>query len=471
MTERRTLRTILTSARVLIGAAVAVVLVAAVAVAVAAPLPTFARSAVSIVETPTPSETVAVCAGPLLATGRTSGAASEITVAADADLRYGSAEGEPAQEGLRAASVDDSSGPSVLRMSPIDREAASLAGAQASTATAEDLIGFAASACEAPRFESWLAAGATSTGASDLVVLSNPGDVAATVQIGVYGQAGLTTPPGGDDVIVPARAQIVLSLAGLALGEFTPVLRVQASGAPVTAHLQASRTVTLEPVGVDVTGATVAPATRQVIAGIVTPSAADPAIEGSSTVRVRVLAPSAAARATVTVTAQGSSSPAVAPAELDLAEGVPLDIDLAGLPAGSYTVDVETEGVPVIASAWTSSALGGERDFAWIAAAPMLEQPALLAVAEAPAGAATAVHVVAGSEAAEVVLTPVNGGEARTLSLTADEAGAVAVPAGSWRIEATAPVHAAVSYASPTAVAGYPVQPGQGAAAAVRVVP
>jgi hypothetical protein len=125
----------------------------------------------------------------------------------------------------------------------------------------------------------------------------------------------------------------------------------------------------------------------------------------------------------------------------------------------------------VIASAWTSSALGGERDFAWIAAAPMLDQPTLFAVAAAPAGAATTVHVVAGPEGAEVVLTPVNGGEARALSLTPGDAGSIDLTAGSWRIEATAPVHAAVSYASPTAVAGYPVQPGQGAAAAVRVVP
>lgn len=471
MTERPSLRALLTSARVVIGAAAAAAVVAGVVVAVGSPAPTLVRRAVDLVETPTPSDTVAVCAGAVLATGRIEGDASQLAVAARASVVSGSAEGDPAADSLRTAFASGTDGPLVLRMAPQEREPSSLAGTQASVVQAEDVSGFAASSCAAPRFETWLAAGATSTGASDLVVLANPGDVAATVRIGVFAQAGLTAPPGGDGVVIPARAQVVLPLAGLALGEFAPVLRIQAAGGPVTAHLQTSRTVTLEPVGVDVTGATAAPDTVQVIPGIVTPTAANPDIDGATTVRVRALAPSAAASATISVVAEGAATPAVTPAEVALEAGVPLDLDVPGLPAGAYTVRVEADGVPIVASVWVSSALSGERDFAWLAAAPAISAPALVAIAEAPAGTRTTLHVSAGEAAADVVLTPVAGGEPRMLSLGAGESAGVAVAPGVWMVEASAPVHAAAAYASATALAGHPVQPGPSASSAVRIVP
>src|SRR3546814_6297364 len=64
------------------------------------------------------------------------------------------------------------------------------AAAGSSSVEAADLRGFAASACRPPLLESWLVGGATTTGSGDLVVLSNPGTVAATVQITVYGASG-----------------------------------------------------------------------------------------------------------------------------------------------------------------------------------------------------------------------------------------------------------------------------------------
>ncbi|WP_448887346.1 DUF5719 family protein, partial [Enterobacter hormaechei] len=108
-----------------------------------------------------------------------------------------------------------------------------------------------ASACRPPLAESWLVAGASTTGANDLVVLANPGDVAATVQLSVYGANGVSTPPSGAGLVVPARGQRVVPLAGLLLGEASPVVRIVATGAPVQAYLQASLTRTLLPGGSD----------------------------------------------------------------------------------------------------------------------------------------------------------------------------------------------------------------------------
>ena len=74
-----------------------------------------------------------------------------------------------------------------------------------------------------------------------------------------------TVPPGGAGVVVPPRSQGVVPLAGLAIGEERPVVRVQATGAPVQASLQSSITRTLTAGGVDQVGALAQPATDAAI--------------------------------------------------------------------------------------------------------------------------------------------------------------------------------------------------------------
>ncbi|HCU77031.1 MAG TPA: large extracellular alpha-helical protein, partial [Microbacterium sp.] len=54
--------------------------------------------------------------------------------------------------------------------------------------------------------------------------LSNPGEVAATVTLTVYGAGGAEVPPGGGDIVVRPGAQRIIPLAGLALGEESPVV-------------------------------------------------------------------------------------------------------------------------------------------------------------------------------------------------------------------------------------------------------
>ena len=340
------LRALTTGTRVLIGALVAVVIVAIVIAAVGANVPGLAREALRIVDTPTPSQTVAVCPGPLLATGRTVGAAGDVTIAGDAAVVSGSPDGTP-QEDVLAAPVGE--GPRVLRLDPTGDVPPTVAAAQSASVADEDLLGFAAAACTAPQFESWLVGGATTTGSADLVVLANPGDVPATVQLTVYASGGALTPPGGRDIVIAAGSQAVVPLAGLALGELAPVVRVQAQGAAVVASLQSSRTQTLQPVGLDVTGPTSAPAERQVIVGLVTPAPGEGAASNVATASVRVLAPTQDVTATIRVYAVGAAQPASTPVDVPLTAGVPLELDLPGLTAGTYTVEVEASS-PVVAA-------------------------------------------------------------------------------------------------------------------------
>lgn len=469
MNPARALRALGTGTRLIVGAVVAVALVVAVVLAIPAPIPTMQRDAVALVQTPTPSDTVAVCPGPLLAAGRVIGQAGQLSVAAGAQVTRGGVEAR--SESLRSSATGEDVADTLLRAAPVEGRAAEFAAAQSTATAADDLSGFAASACTSPRFDSWLAAGATSTGAADLVSIANPGDVTATVDITVFGQSGPVVPPGGEGVVVAARSQVTLPLAGLALGELAPVLRLQAIGAPVVVSLQSSRTVTLEPVGLDVSGPAAPPAPSQTIPGVVTTTASDPAVAGSVTARVRLLSASEATTATVTVFAEGSDTPAIAPAPAQLQGGIPVELELPGLAAGAYTVRVDASA-PVVASAWTTSALGGQRDFSWLPAPEQIDGATLVAVAEAPDAVPVRIHIATLQAAADVTLTPVVGGDPQTLALEPGDAGALSVPPGTtWRIETIAPVVAAVSYAATTALAGYGVQPAPSAASAVRVLP
>ncbi len=467
MRPRAWLRALTTGTRVLIGAALAVVIVVVVVAAVGFPVPGLAREALRIVDTPTPSETVAVCPGPLLATGRTFGAAGSLSVASPASLVSGFPEGTPREEVL-SASVGE--GPRVLRLDPTGDVPAAIAAAQSASVADDDLSGFAAAACTSPQFESWLVGGATTTGSADLVVLSNPGDVAATVQLTVYTSTGALTPPGGRDVVVAAGSQVVLPLAGLALGELAPVIRVQAEGSAVVAHLQTSRTQTLQPVGIDMIGPTTAPAERQRIVGLVTPAPGEGAASNVATASVRLLAPSQAVAARITVFAVGSSLPVGEPVDVPLTAGIPLEVDLPGLSAGTYTVDVSASS-PIVAAGWSSTAADGLRDNAWIAASPALDEPSYVAVAPAASGAASSFRVVADNAPARVVLTPLDGGSPVEIALDPGGSQSVAVPSGVWRVEASGTIFASIGYAGPAALAGYPVSASAEASAAVVIVP
>ena len=467
MRATRWFRALTTGTRVIVGGSVAVLLVIVVVAFVRAPLPALSRDALRIIDTPTPAQSVAVCPGPLLATGRIVGAASEVSIASAADLVSGSADGTPEQDRLIAPFGE---GSAVLRLSPTSEVPASIAAAQSSAAGDEDLSGFAAAACRAPEFDSWLVAGSTTTGASDLVMIANPGAVPATVQVSVYTSGGESLPPGGRDVVVDAGSQLVLPLAGLALGEIAPVVRVQAEGAPVVASLQTSRTETLQPVGLDVTGPTAVPAGRQVIVGLVTPVPGEGPASNVVTASVRLLSPSQPVTATIRVRGIGDAGAVAAPIDVPLDAGVPREVDLPGLSAGTYTIEVEAPA-PVVAAGWSSTAAAGERDHAWIAASPRLEDASYVAVAPPPGDTSAVFRASAAESSVQVTLAPLDGGASVELSLPAGGSGSMSLASGAWRIETTGSVFASIGYASASALAGYPVRPSAQAAAAVVVVP
>lgn len=463
MSDRRLVRFAATSARVVAGTAVATAAVVGTVAGIAAPWPAYTAEPVRVQATPAPSDTVLACDGPLLALGRSADAANSLSAAAAQQVVSGPADASASASSLTGATDGDDGAAEALRAAPRDGTQTPLAAAGSATAVSDDLTGFAASACRVPLAESWLVGGASTTGSNDLVVLANPGTVPATVQLSVYGAQGVSNPPGGSNLVVPPGERRVVPLAGLLLGEESPVVRVVASGAPVHASLQTSLTRVLLPGGSDQVAPLAQADERLVIPGVQVVTTG----EGQAGTVLRLLAPGADATATVTMVPLDAAAAAPEPRSVPLTAGLPTSLDLSGVAAGAYTLDISATA-PVVGGAWSTTGFGEGADFAWYAPAPAFSSPGVIAVAP---GVGAQVVIAGAPSDATVTLTPVDGGDALSIPVAAGASAAAPVAAGVYRLEADVPVRAAVSYAAAGALASYPLWPADAAASAVTVLP
>ena len=472
MSDRRAFRWATTSARLLAATIASVAAVVAVVTAVSVPWPTIAREPVSVWATPAPADTVIACDGGLLTLGREVADAAEIAVASSQTIISGVSAGAelPAEAVLASPSLATGEGPAVFTAQPQGRTRTDVAASGAATVTADDIAGFAASACRPPLMESWLIGGSGATGAADIVLLSNPGVVPATVQLTAFGVEGESSPPGGADVVVPPGTQRIIPLAGLVLGESAPVIRVSAIGAPVHASLQTSITRTLTPGGADQVGPVQSPDTTQIIAGV-TVTTSPGSIDASDAPTVlRVLSPAATASATVTVTQVGSGQPALPPQLVPLAAAQPTEIELGGLPIGVYDVEV-TADRPVVAAVWQTTGFDEGADFAWFIPAPLVAAPSLFAT---PAGPPPSLTIVNPGDAEAIVSVSSADGTFR-LEVTVAAAASTTVRLAPRTVYQLDPggsdIRAGVSLAGDGALAGFPIWPADAAAPQILVYP
>lgn len=449
--------------------------IAAAAVVPVSPVPVAQPPSVSA--QPEAAASVLVCAGPLIAVGRDASDASALTQAATSGVTWGVAEGgaEPERTDLTPTDVSDGDGPASYNAAPVDRVRTDMGAATYARVSSDDLAGFSAAACTPPEWESWLVAGSATTGASDLVLLSNPSDVAASVSLTLYGGNGETIPGPGADIVVPAGAQRVIPLASLAIGESSPVVRVTATGAPVQASVQASIVRTLLPGGVDQVGVSAAPRETQVIPAVtVTQDAGEDGASDVGTV-LRVLAPSEDAEVTITVTEVETGDPnagdPVLERQVSLTAGLPVEVELGGLSEGLYSVRLDGSA-PVIGGVWAADGFGEGSDFAWYSSAEVLSVPSMVAVVRGPGPVLTMVNS-ADSEAEVTVAGDSGADEPRTYLLPAGGAVQVDVEGGQvYRIATDAEaVSASVSFRGDGELGGYPVVPADAAAEPVVVVP
>lgn len=435
-------------ARVAAGLVLVGAIAAVIAAAVLVPIPSVVASAATVAVAPAPQAQYRVCPGPILEYSQASGQPSPVTSAVGgAGITSAVREAAGGSSGTAVttnplAAPDNSSAvsgnaPQVLA-APDASGGALLAASQSAVAGANDLRGFAATACGEATADSWLVGGATTVGRTSLILLSNPTAVAANVRLSVYAENGVVDAPGASAILVPAQSQKVVSLAGLAPNVSSPVVHVESTGGAVLASVQQGIIRGLETGGVELVGASAAPSQAAIMTGV--SIAGTSAIaerlptdgNGDMQAALRVFVPGTAdASLTVTATSEQANVQSVT-FNLTAAAGRVTELPLRDLGDGTYTLSVDST-VPVVTAARTSVIEAGALDFAWYQSA--LPQPVDF-VAPVAMGPNPRLHLNnPGPVAVTVVLTPTTGAKL-TVQVPARATVAVVVAGGSTYVAA-----------------------------------
>ncbi|TDE96125.1 hypothetical protein EXU48_07785 [Occultella glacieicola] len=263
----------------------------------------------------------------------------------------------PATGDVRYLSQSDPSGPAVLRAEPDGTATALAAGASAARLDSGDLRGLTASECQAPSSSIWLVGGATELGSSARLTLTNPGDTPVAASVDIWGAAGQVS--AGNPILVgPGAAESIL-LESLSL-EPRMAVRVTADGGRLTAEIQDSALNGVVPAGTDVVTASADPGPDLTIGPVPLPEA-DPTAPEPSVVR---LANPNESPTTATVSLLGADGEEVLAGTEDmiLEAGSVVDVSLAGIPAGSWTVRVRADQPVTGAAMITRLGVAGELD-------------------------------------------------------------------------------------------------------------
>lgn len=463
-------RAVATGARVATGVVVVALGAAVVGAAFVLPLPTVTAAPASETVDPAPAEEVRACPGPLVRLSDESGQdATAISGVGTAQTSEAASTPDAAIDVSALLSPDDrtSTGDSApLRIAlPADEAAAGdtlFAAAQSQNVAEGDLVGLATAACGEASADSWLVAGATTVGRTSFVVLGNPGDVPAVVDLSLYGEQGSIDAPGASNIDVPARSTRILSLAGLAPDLASPVLHVTAEVGAVTAALQQSVVRGLAPGGVELAGATAAASTEQVVAGI--------RVSGTSSIAEQVGSPETADLQSVLRMLVPGTDPASVTIrvseertggteteyQVGLTPGVVTEFPLQDIPDGLYSVTIDSDQ-PVVAGARTSTIVNGKTDFAWYQPVEQLDSPFFVTIADAPGAR---LHLVNESEGdADVVFAKTDGTESTGTFVPG--ARSLSLEPGSYLVTSSVPVGATVSYFGDGVLSSYSIaRPG-----------
>ena len=333
----------------------------------------------------------------------------------------------------------------ILTLAPADGRVANAVGAVTTLTKNGDLRGLTAAPCTQPSAMSWIVGGSIAAGSSAELRLVNPGVTPATAKVTLYGSIGRLSLPSNGEITVPAGGSSSLALETKGSQDPRIAVSVEADGGSVVPTLVTESLDGETPAGTDVITPGSAPATDLVIPGveIVEPAAqgevpdAKTSADSSDTPAVRIVNP-AAAPATVSVTMLGKDGarPLSGAQSVTIDAGSVFDIQLAGVPAGTYGVQV-TSNTPVGAAARMVRS-GGEyparskalvHDQAWAQAAlPGAADSGLLAVPRATS-LSSAVTVANSGETTSVTLSSLDGSWKQDVKVAKGASVVVEVPA------------------------------------------
>ena len=333
----------------------------------------------------------------------------------------------------------------ILTLAPADGRVANAVGAVTTLTKSGDLRGLTAAPCTQPSAMSWIVGGSIAAGSSAELRLVNPGVTPATAKVTLYGSIGRLSLPSNGEITVPAGGSSSLALETKGSQDPRIAVSVEADGGSVVPTLVTESLDGETPAGTDVITPGAAPATDLVIPGveIIEPAAqgevpdAKTGADSSDTPAVRIVNPGAdPATVSVTMLGKDGARPLSGAQSVTIDAGSVFDIQLAGVPAGTYGVQV-TSSAPVGAAARLVRS-GGEyparskalvHDQAWAQAAlPGAADSGLLAVPRA-ASLSSAVTVANSGETTSVTLSSLDGSWKQDVKVAKGSSSVVEVPA------------------------------------------
>lgn len=236
--------------------------------------------------------------------------------------------------------------------------------------------GLAAAPCLVASTSAWLPGIASGSDDRTELVLNNPDDAGATVDLTFYGRNGRVPVPGSPGVDVPARSSRSVSLSALVDADGPLTVAVSATEGRVAVAARRIRTDGDKPAGADWVVPAAAPA-RQVVV---------PAVPGDEGARELVVTNPSELRTTVNVSVLGLQGPfaPVGAETLDLAPQSSGTVQLADGLAGTGSGVALTSEQPVTAAVVsTSSRSDAQPDVAVQPASPALVRTGVAAIATA----------------------------------------------------------------------------------------
>lgn len=375
--------------------------------------------------------------------------------------------GTPSDTAKLEREVPGGTAPAVLR----GPDTNPLGAAQSQTLETATLRGLAAAACVEPANEQWLVGGSTALGSNSVVTVGNPNEVPATVRFSLFDASGEVSSSQTVGVLVPAGAERTVALNGFAPGRDTLAVRVESTGASVTAALETSQTDQLSPKGVDIETRQLAPSTRLVIPGPTNISGEDMHGDGdggtsgdSSGMVVRALAPGADG-GTATVRALRPKGAAVELGRIPLKPGTLGQLKVSKWPADATAVVIEAD-VPVVGGVYGTASAGGFADGGWFSPAPKISAETAVAVPVVADGQLVIAND--GDTEATVSLGPVGGESTAKVTVPAG-ASVVANAPKNAQLVSDQPVSAGVRVLKGSGIAGYPILPAEVRARTITV--
>ena len=265
--------------------------------------------------------------------------------------------------------------------------------------------GLEAVSCAAAGPSAWFVGASTAAGRRDRLVLTNPEDIPAVVDLSFWDEKGpVAEPPNSTGIDVPALGVVTIPLDGMTAGHQRLGIAVTATSGRVSALVHDIDEQGIKPRGVDWIAPVQAPTRFALIPGLA---------EGKMGRTLQLLAPGD----TDAIVKLRLLTPAnsFAPAGLDTVElkaGQVGQYDLSKAAESSAAALVVTSDRPVLASVRLTRSAKNTADVAYATAAPSLSAPALIPTGAGPKGSATRLILAAPRQDAEVAVTLLGEGGA-----------------------------------------------------------